>query len=212
MEKNSNDLLVLGISILIIGLLLACYSFSSYSEIKTLTNKIDFEELDNNTQLPSSEKYYKYLSIADFLNQKLTKNKNILIKNASCTYVDYAYHNAIELYNLTYKKMETDDTKKSVAAGNIRALYNMLDNYNTCKQTADYKSKLGKLIEEIQSSNLNSSDSDYRMEKFLNGYEYQPKPQQPEEVEQPQNNLPELEPIPDSEKIEHPQIEPKQPS
>lgn len=207
MEKNSNDLLLLGISILIIGLLLASYSFSSYSEVKTLTSKIDFEELDNNNQLPTSEKYYKYLSYADFLNQKLTKNKNILIKNTSCNYIDYAYHNAIGLYNLTYKKMPTDDTKRSVAAGNVRTLYTMLDNYNTCKQTSEYKSKLEKLLEDIQNSNLNNINIDIRREKPLNNYEYQQKPEPSEET---YPSLPQLDPIPQEDIIESPQFEKKQ--
>ena len=210
MEKNSNDLLGLGIFILIIGLLLACYSFSTYSEVKNLTNKIDFEELDNNNQMPTTEKYYKYLSIADFLNQKLTKNKDILIKNASCTYIDYAYHNAVELYKLTYRKMDSDDAKKSVAAGNIRSLSSMLDYYNTCKQTPDYKSKLEKLLEDIQKANLNSSDTSYQMEKFLDGYQYQPKTLPQDENSLPQSNQPELEPIPGEETIINPQFEQKQ--
>ena len=61
------------------------------------------------------------------------KNKDIPIKNSSCIYLDYARHNAIELYKLTNRKLDMDDAKKSVSAGNIRNLYNTLEYYNTCK-------------------------------------------------------------------------------
>ena len=171
MGNNSNDMLALGISILLIGLLLGSYSFSAYTEIKSLKNKIDFEALDNNNSLSTSDKYYQYLSNADFLNKKLNKNKNILMKNTSCAYLDYAIHNADGLYQLVYKKIDSDDTKQSIASGNIRTLYNMLENYNTCKKTAQYKSELKKLLDEIQNTNKNRTDTDIRMQKFLNGYQ-----------------------------------------
>ncbi len=171
MENNSNNQLMLGVILLVIGLFVAIYSISSYSEIKSLGEKINFEDIDANIQLSTSDKYYKYLSNADFLNQKLNKNKDILIKNASCVYLDYAQHNAIELYNLTYKKMERDEARQSVAAGNVRALYNMLDNYKTCSKSAGYKTELQNLLDDIQNSNLTPSDADMRMEKFLNGYD-----------------------------------------
>ncbi len=199
MEKNSNDLLFLGISILIIGLLLASYSFSYYAEMNKLSTQIDFEEIANNNQISTTEKYYKYLSTADFLNQKLTKNQNILIKNMSCSYLDYAYHNSVELYNLTYKKMSPDDSKRSVTAGNIRSLYTMLDNYKTCKNTQDYKTKLGNILTEIEKANLNSYDNTYKFEKLMN----EQKIQRSENnlTEENNNTQPELDPIPEDEQF-----------
>jgi len=182
--NNTNDMLILGIIILVAGIFVASYSFSTYSEIKSLGTKIDFEELDNNNEMPTSDKYYKYLSYADFLNQKLEKNKSILIKNASCVYLDYAQHNAKFLYLLT-QKLDSDESKRSVAAGNIRSLYNMLDNYKTCNQSAGYKTELQKIIDEIQNNNLNPPDTDYRMEKFLNGYDQKAQEEaQPVQTEQ----------------------------
>ncbi len=169
MDKNTNDYLILGISILVIGLLLGSYSFAIYTEIQNLDKKIDFEEIDDNRDMSTSEKYYEYLSISDYLNQKLTKNKNILIKNSSCVYLDYAQHNAIEMYRLT-KKSDFDETKISVAAGNLRGLYNMLDNYTTCKRTAEYKSELQDLLDDIQASESRKLDKEQRMNDFLNGY------------------------------------------
>ena len=74
MDNNTNnDMLLLGVSILIIGIMLGTYSFATYQETKNLEQKIDFEIIDDNNELTSEEKYYKYLSIADFLNQKLDK-------------------------------------------------------------------------------------------------------------------------------------------
>ncbi len=171
MDKNvNNDLLILGICILGLGLALAAYSISTYTEIKNLSQKVDFELVDGNIQLSSSDKYYKYLSFADFLNQKLEQNKNIPIKNASCAYLDFAQHNAIELYRLTSRKMDLDESKKNVAAGNVRALYNMLDNYRTCKQTNEYKTELNNILNEIQESESLQLNRQQRMNEFYNNY------------------------------------------
>lgn len=206
MDNNTNnDMLVLGISILITGLLLGTYSFATYKESKTLEQKIDFELIDDNNELTSEEKYYKYLSIADFLNQKLNKNKDILIKNSSCVYLDYAHHNAIELYKLTNRKFDMDDAKKSVAAGNIRGLYNTLDYYNTCKQTENYKTELKNILDEIQKTENQKNDSDMRMNEFLNGY--RERQEQARQTEETQNN----EQILDQTAPEIPQQEPPNP-
>ena len=169
-RSNNNDLLMLGIMFLVIGGALGVYSISSYVELKNLGDKVDFELIDDNNQMSSTDKYYKYLSIADFLNQKLNQNKNIPIKNASCVYLDYAQHNAIELYRLTSRRMELDDSKKSVAAGNVRGLVNMLDNYKTCNKTQTYKTELNNILDEIQKSENLNSNQDMRMNQFMDGY------------------------------------------
>lgn len=190
-NKTNNELIMLGTGILIIGLVLGSYSLSTYIETKELASKIDFELIDDNNELSSIEKYYKYISIADFLNQKLSKNKNLAIKTSSCVYLDYAQHNAIELHRLTNRKLDMDDTKKSVAAGNIRSLYNMLDNYSTCKKTILYKSELQKILTDIQNEEK-AADNEDRMNRFLNGY----KERKAYELEQQaQDYAPELEPI-----------------
>lgn len=169
-HSNNNNLLTLGIIFLILGGALGVYSISSYLELKDLGDKVDFELIDDNNQMSSSDKYYKYLSIADFLNQKLNQNKNIPIKNASCVYLDYAQHNAIELYRLTSRRMELDDSKKNVAAGNVRSLSNMLDNYKTCNKTQTYKTELNNILDEIQKSEELNNDREMRMNKFMNSY------------------------------------------
>lgn len=179
MEKKSyNDLLMLGIGILLIGILLMTYSISTYKETKTLSEKIDFEELDNNNQMSSSDKYFKYLSIADYLNQNLNKNKNLPIKNSSCIYLDYAQHNALSLYKLTYNGLQTEEARKSVAAGNIRGLYNILDNYRTCKQTEGYKNELSNILSDIQKSDDLYSKRESRMEAFMKDYNNNPQEQE----------------------------------
>ncbi|MBR6722741.1 hypothetical protein IKL64_04740 [bacterium] len=190
-NNTNNELIMLGSGILILGLVLGSYSFSTYLEVKELSQKIDFELIDDNNELSSSEKYYKYITIADFLNQKLNKNKNLAIKNSSCVYLDYAHHNAIELYRLTNRKLDMDDTKKSVAAGNVRGLYNMIDNYGTCKKAAQYKSELQNILTDIQKEEK-AADNEERMNRFLNGY----KERKAREIEmQLQANSPELEQI-----------------
>lgn len=169
-KKGSNNLLFLGVSILLIGILLLSYSYSSYKEVKTLENKVNFEDIDNNTSMSTSDKYFKYLSIADFLNQKLNKNKGLLFKNSTCVYLDYAQHNAIALYRLTYNGMQTEESRRSVAAGNIRSLYTMMDNYRTCNQTEGYKKELGNILSDIQKTDDLHSQSAGRMESFMRDY------------------------------------------
>lgn len=191
---NTNKQILLGALILIAGLMLFSYSISSYKEVKSLSEKIDFEELDNNSQMATTEKYFKYLSNADYLNQYLNKNKNIIMKNTSCSYLDYAQHNAISLYKLTYNGIQTEESRKAVAAGNIRNLIKIMDNYGTCKQTSLYKAELNNILNEIQKSDDLYAQRTNRMETFMNGYDntYAIKGSQPvsEDVQ------PELQPIP----------------
>ncbi len=190
-SNNTNNLLFLGISILVIGLFLLSYSITTYKEVQSLANKIDFEELDNNNQMSSSDKYFKYLSISDYLNQILNKNKNLLMKNSACVYLDYAQHNAISLYKLTYNGVQTEETRKSVATGNIRNLYTMLDNYKTCKQTENYKTELKNILDDIQKTDNLYSEREQRMESFMKDYnakkEEQPSSEEENIEEQYQN-------------------------
>lgn len=192
-NKTNNKLIMLGSGMLFVGLLLGSYSLSTHLEVKELASKVDFELIDDNNELSSSEKYYKYITIADFLNQKLAKNKNLAVKTTSCVYLDYAQHNAIELYRLTNRKLDMDDTKKSVAAGNIRSLYNMLDNYTTCKNAPLYKSELQKILTDIQNEEK-AADNEDRMNRFLNGYKERQIREQERRMKE-ENHAPELEPI-----------------
>lgn len=164
MDKNTNNLLILGICILAFGLILLAYSVSSYTETKNLEEKIDFEALETNNQMPDSEKYFQYLSNSDFLNKKLNQNKNLLIKNASCAYVDYAQHNAIALYRLV--NLQSDTSRKNVALGNIQSLYDTLNYYKSCKNYSLYKDELKNILE----TEKNKKDDLYtqdRMNTFL---------------------------------------------
>lgn len=167
MDRDTNGLLYSGVLVLLIGLFLLSYSISTYSEVKNLSQKIDFIEVDNNNQMSTSDKYYKYLSYSDYLNEKLKKNKNILIKNTSCVYLDYAQHNAISLYRLTYNGLQSDESRQSVAAGTVRGLYNMLDNYKTCKQTSTYKAELKDILDDIQRSDEIQAQKEDRMNTFM---------------------------------------------
>jgi len=166
-KKSYNGLLTLGIVSIIAGLALLIYCITSYSEIKLVTDKIDFDELDNNIHISTSDKYYKHLSIWDTLNQKLEKNKNLPVKNMSCAYLDYAQHNIKSLYKLIYKSANEDSSRRAVVEGNIKSLSDMYDNYKSCRKTALYKDELDKMLDEIE----NSDDIFYqgKMETFING-------------------------------------------
>jgi len=166
-KKNYNSLLITGICAIILGISLLIYSIASYSEIKLVTDKIDFDNLDNNNQISTSDKYYQYLSIWDTLNQKLEKNKNLPVKNLSCAYLDYTQHNIKSMYKLIYKSANEDTTRRSVVEGNIKTLSDMYKNYKTCRKTALYLDELDKMLDEIE----NSDEIFYqgRMETFLNG-------------------------------------------
>lgn len=166
MGKNLNDWLALGIFILVVGLALAVYSIATYVEIKNLGEKVDFELVDGNNNMSSTEKYYKYLSFSEFLNQKLDKNKNLPVKNASCAYVDFAQHNAIELYMLTSKNFSRDEDKQNVSAGNIRALNSRLESYGTCSKTKQYREELDGLLKDIENSQSLRPYKDLPMSNF----------------------------------------------
>ena len=60
MNKKNNNLLALGISILVLGLMLLSYSISSYTELKSLDEKMNFDELDNNVQMSTTDKFIKF--------------------------------------------------------------------------------------------------------------------------------------------------------
>lgn len=166
---TTNEMLMFGTGILIIGIVLASYSFSAYKEIKRLETRFDFETLDKNTGMSTSDKYYKYLEYAEFLNQKLKENKNIPMKNVSCVYLDYAQHNAVQLYFLTDRKMTFDSEKRSAGIANIRALYNMTDDYKTCARASKYKTELENILEGANNSEKEKLKADERMNEFLYG-------------------------------------------
>lgn len=172
MNKNSatNEMIMLGTGILIIGMILAYYSVSTYVEIKNLGEKIDFEMIDNNIKLSTNEKYYKYADIADFLTKKLNKNKDIPIKNTACAYMEYAQHNAVQMHKLTFNPQFADTSKKNYSAGNIRTLYNIYDKYKTCKHQSEYKAKLEEIIKEIENTDTKNNENEERMTNFLGGY------------------------------------------
>ena len=166
MNKTYNNLLIGGICAIIFGIALLCYSVRSYSEIKYLNNKIDFDELDNNKQISTSDKYYKHLSISDYLNQKLEKNKNLPLKNTSCAYIDYQQHNMLSLYRLIYKSANDDSTRKSVVESNLRSYLRLMDSYKTCRKYNQYKSEIQGKVEEIEKTDNLMIES--RMDSFLN--------------------------------------------
>lgn len=184
-EISANELLMIGVGILIVGVVLASYSFSTYVEMKQLDSQFDFDTLDKNTQMSTSDKYYKYLEYSDILNQKLKANKNIPFKNVACVYLDYAQHNATALYDLTDKKMTMDSEKKSVGLSNIRSLYKMLDNYKSCSNASAYKKVLDDILEGASNAEKDKLRADERMNEFLYGGEPKvPELATPEEQQQ----------------------------
>ena len=171
-NKNAatNEMLMLGVGILIIGLILGVYSISTYVEVKNLSDKIDFELIDSNTKLTSSDKFYEYQNIAEFLTKKLEQNKSIPIKNTACVYLNYANKNAVLMYDIADKKLEADPGKKNTAASNIRTLYGLYDSYKGCKQSAQLKTELGQYLSDIENATNSEPQNNDRMNKFLNGY------------------------------------------
>ena len=169
MIKSVNRMLICGIILTIAGIALFIYSLITYSETNSLYNKIDFDDLDNNNQISTSDKYYKHLSISEFLTAKLNQNKNLPIKNVSCVYLDYAQHNAVSLYKLIYNGDRNDTSRREVVEGNIKNLYDMLGFYASCKQSMGYKIELNNILENIKKSNELYEGSDFALDSFLNG-------------------------------------------
>lgn len=168
MNKN-NKLLALGISVILCGVSLLVYSITTYAESKQLYERIDFDSIDNNNQMSTSDKYIKYLSIADYLNQEMNKRKNLPIKNASCMYIDYAQHNANSMYKLIFTGIRDDGERRTAVEDSIKSLDSMLDFYQSCKKTSQYKAELKTLLEEIDKAQDLYVSADIKMDTFLNG-------------------------------------------
>lgn len=188
MNKN-NKLLALGIFVILCGVSLLVYSITTFAESRQLYERIDFDSLDNNNQISTSDKYIKYLSIADYLNQELNKRKNLPIKNASCMYVDYAQHNATSMYKLIFTGIRDDGERRTAVEDSIKSLDSMLDFYKSCKKTSQYKAELKTLLEEIEKAQDLYVSADIKMDTFLNGSglieppaEEQTQPAQPQET------------------------------
>ena len=167
MEKNYNNMLVLGLFILVCGIFLFIYSFSSHMEIRNLSNKIDFEELDHNNRMSTTDKYYKHLFYAETLEKKLKKNQNIPFKNASCIYLDFAQHNVVSMYKLIFNFSDLEDERKDIVEEKVKNLDEIMDKYTTCKQTAEYKSELKNIQSDIAKSADLYESSQQRMENFI---------------------------------------------
>ena len=168
MNKN-NKLLALGISVILCGVSLLVYSITTYAESKQLYERIDFDSIDNNNQMSTSDKYIKYLSIPDYLNQEMNKRKNLPIKNASCMYIDYAQHNANSMYKLIFTGIRDDGERRTAVEDSIKSLDSMLDFYQSCKKTSQYKAELKTLLEEIDKAQDLYVSADIKMDTFLNG-------------------------------------------
>jgi hypothetical protein len=169
MNKNYNNLLFLGLFIVVVGIFLFIYSFSSYMEVKNLSEKIDFDDLDNNNYVSTNDRYYKHLSIGEFLNAKLEKNKKLPVKHTACVYLDYAQHNVLSEYKLIFNSSDLEDPRKDVVEANIKSLNEMLNNYASCKNAATYKDELKMTLEKIEKSVDLYESAQQRMDNFLNG-------------------------------------------
>lgn len=190
MNKN-NKLLALGISVILCGVSLLVYSITTYAESKQLYERIDFDSIDNNNQMSTSDKYIKYLSIADYLNQEMNKRKNLPIKNASCMYIDYAQHNANSMYKLIFTGIRDDGERRTAVEDSIKSLDSMLDFYQSCKKTSQYKAELKTLLEEIDKAQDLYVSADIKMDTFLNGSGLiePPAEEQPQaQTQQPETN------------------------
>ena len=169
MNKDYNKMLLLGLCVIIAGVFLFIYSFLSHMEVKKLSEKIDFEDLDNNNYVSTADRYYKHLSIAEFLNAKLEKNKKLPIKHTSCVYVDYAQHNVLSLYKLIYNNSALEDARKDVVEANIKSLNEMLNNYAACKNVSAYKTELQDTLDKIDKSSDLYEETQEKMDNFING-------------------------------------------
>ena len=167
--KQHNENLYLGVFLLIVGIILTIYSVSSYSEIKSLEKKIDFELIDDNNKLSYEDKFAQYQAISEYLNKKLDKNKNLPIKTTSCSYLNYAKHNSIEMYKLANKRKD-NPKHKNLAASNIRTLHKKISDYNTCKNAIEYRNEFDAIILEIENQDKVKAFDEQRMLKFIDGY------------------------------------------
>ena len=139
MDNTGNKRLYLGLFITIVGLFLLLYSFLIAVEEQKLNKYVDLEYLVENTDMTSTEKYYKYLDITDYLSNYVKKNKDLPIKNLSCKYMDYYYETTIDFYDLVDKKFSTDVSKTEVASAQLQNCFNTLKDYSTCPNASKYK-------------------------------------------------------------------------
>ena len=168
MDKNNNDLLLLGIFILFVGIALFSYSVVSFKEVKSITSQINLEELDD-PRMSSTTKYDKRATIADFLMNKLEKYKTLPVKNTVCIYMDYAQNNLISIYNLTYNSGHSESYQKKDALKYLNNLSIMYQNYKTCKQYTEYNKELANLIDKAEKSSEEEYYRESKMENFLHG-------------------------------------------
>ena len=87
--------------------------------------------------------------------------------------------------------MQTEESRKNVAAGIFVRLYNMLDNYRTCKQSEGYKKELSNVLSDIQKTDNLYSQRESRMEAFMKDYNQRPQEEIPSIESQPE----ELQPV-----------------
>ena len=93
--------------------------------------------------------------------------------------------------------MELDESKRSVAAGNVRGLVSMLDNYKACNKTQSYKTELNNILDEIQKSENLPTDSNIRINRTNDGYSsrdgqtrpYETQPQAKQDTQNIQTNV-----------------------
>lgn len=168
MNKN-NRLLFVGSVVILAGVALFIYSITTYIETKKLYDKIDFETLENNYKMPTSDKYVKHLEIADYLNKELIKHKDLPIKNTTCVYLDYACHNAKAMYKLIFTGMRDNGERRQGVEDSIKALSERISDYKTCKKYSFYKSELQNLLDDIEKAQDLYVSTDIKLDTFLNG-------------------------------------------
>ena len=195
MNKNYNNMLALGLFIVVCGIFMLVYSFSSHMEVKNLSNKIDFDSLENNNRMSTSDKYYKYLFYAETLESKLKKNSNLPFKNTSCVYLDYAQHNIVSMYKLIFNAADFEDERKGVTEEKIKNLEEILGKYTTCRQAAQYKTELENIQKEIAYSEEQYEESQQRIDDLMYEENY-PEAEYGEDSEiQPASNSEQKEPL-----------------
>ena len=106
-------------------------------------------------------------------------------------YIDYAQHNANSMYKLIFTGIRDDGERRTAVEDSIKSLDSMLDFYQSCKKTSQYKAELKTLLEEIDKAQDLYVSADIKMDTFLNGSGLiePPAEEQPQaQTQQPETN------------------------
>jgi hypothetical protein len=95
------------------------------------------------------------------------------------------------MYKLIFTGIRDDGERRTAVEDSIKSLDSMLDFYQSCKKTSQYKAELKTLLEEIDKAQDLYVSADIKMDTFLNGSGLiePPAEEQPQaQTQQPETN------------------------